>query len=196
MGNPLKIIYVTSPFGWRIHPITKQLTHHDGIDLRANFVPVFSYCKGVIKKISNFGGYGRQIFIYHTDDSLSHYAHLSASNVIQDQSIIEGQNIAISGNSGTLTTAPHLHFGIKINGKWVDPMDILLKGKVTEAIEKEVTIDSKVYKGLEINGVLWVQGRETHEATGNQVNWTEKGTEIVPIPKIKLKVINELSSQK
>lgn len=196
MADPLKIMYITSPFGWRIHPVTRKWTHHDGVDLRAHFTDAFARLSGTVDKVLKLGAYGRQIFLSHPDGSLTHYAHLDQTYLSKGDKVQEGQTIAITGNTGSLTTAPHLHFGIKINGEWVDPMQVLLKGKVTEAIEKEVIIEGNVYKGLEINGLLWVLGRETHEAVGNQVNWTEKGTEIIPVPKMKLKLINELSSQK
>ena len=192
MGQPLKTMYVTSPFGWREHPIYHDIRHHDGVDLRAYFVPVLSPFAGVIYKTLELGAYGKQVFITHEDGSMSHCAHLSQILVVKNQQVEEGQQIAVSGNTGTLTTAPHLHFGIKIDGRWVNPMDILVKGTYKKATPEKYTIGGVEYEGLLIDGILWVKGRESHEAVGNQVNWTPDSTEIIPIPKMKLKLIKDL----
>ena len=192
MANPLKQIVVTSPYGWRIHPITKKNSHHKGVDLRAYYVPVYSYLPGVILKVIDIGAYGKQIFIAHEDGSISHSAHLSKILVAKGQQVEEGQQIAVSGNTGSLTTAPHLHFGIKINGEWMNPMDILINGVTKKAIEAKYTIEGAEFKGLLIDGELWVKGRESHVACGNLVNWSKEGTDIVPVPKQKLETIKKI----
>lgn len=190
--NPLKVMYVTSPFGWRIHPIYKDERLHEGVDLRAYYVPVYSYQPGIITKTLDFGGYGKQIFITHYNGSISHSAHLSKVLVTKGQTVKEGQQIGITGNSGSLTTAPHLHFGIKINGEWVNPMDILINGTCKKVTEEKYTIEGVEFKGLLIDGELWVKGRESHVACGNLVNWTKESTDIVPVPKQKLEEIKKI----
>ena len=112
--------------------------------------------------------------------------------VVNGQQVEEGQQIAVSGNTGSLTTAPHLHFGIKINGEWMNPMDILINGVTKKAIEAKYTIEGAEFKGLLIDGELWVKGRESHVACGNLVNWSKEGTDIVPVPKQKLETIKKI----
>jgi len=156
---PLKNIYVTSPFGWRIHPITKKNSHHDGVDLRASKgTEVFAIANGIVKAIYNFGAYGKQVFIEHSDGALSHHAHLSEFKVKERQVVEEGQVIALSGNSGTYTTGPHLHFGIKKDGQWIDPL------KYLEGLEMEKATVRNVYSGVEYealyhNGKTYVELR-------------------------------------
>lgn len=157
--NPLNTIYVTSPFGWRIHPITKKNSHHDGVDLRASIgTEVFAIAKGTVKAIYNFGAYGKQIFIEHSDGALSHYAHLSEFKVKEKQAVEEGQVIALSGNSGTYTTGPHLHFGIKKDGQWIDPLKYLeaLKVEKAKVISKYF---GKEYEAIYHNGKTYVELR-------------------------------------
>lgn len=157
--KPLGSIYATSPFGWRVHPITKKNSHHDGVDLRASKgTKVFAIAKGTVKAIYNFGAYGRQVFIEHFDGALSHHAHLSEFKVSRGQTVEEGQVIALSGNSGTYTTGPHLHFGIKKDGEWIDPL------KYLEGLEVEKATVKNAYSGVEYealyhNGKTYVELR-------------------------------------
>jgi len=157
--DPLKSIYVTSPYGWRVHPITKKNSFHKGVDLRASMgTGVLDIVKGIVKAIHNFGAYGKQIFIEHSDGTESFYAHLSEFKVSEGQEVKEGQIIALSGNSGTYTTGPHLHFGIKKGGEWIDPLQYLEGLKVEEAKVKDSYLGTE-YEAIYHNGKTFVELR-------------------------------------
>lgn len=75
---------------------------------------------------------GMAVVIHHRDGNLSHYFHLSKLLVNNGQRVSRGDLIGKSGNTGTATTGPHLHFAIKNNtGAWLDPEKLLRK----EAVE-------------------------------------------------------------
>jgi hypothetical protein len=121
---PLKSIYITSPYGWRIHPVLKVERFHHGVDLRAHYTSVYAVASGVVESAKWMGVYGNAIKINHGEFT-SFYAHLKSLYVKAGDNITEGQAIALSGNTGTLTTAPHLHFGIYVNGESTDPLKYL-----------------------------------------------------------------------
>jgi murein DD-endopeptidase MepM/ murein hydrolase activator NlpD len=112
---------VTSPFGWRTDPLNGQARFHHGTDLRMAYgQDVRSVGAGVVKAVSEAGGYGLMVAIDHGDGLETRYAHLSAANVRPGDTIAPGQIIARSGNSGR-STGPHLHFEVREDGQPVDP---------------------------------------------------------------------------
>jgi murein DD-endopeptidase MepM/ murein hydrolase activator NlpD len=121
--SPLLDSYaITSPFGDRIHPISNREVHHNGIDLKAPMsTPVRATADGTIKLIKNDDeGHGLHIIIQHSEGYETLYGNLSLCKVTQGQTIIKGEIIGASGNSGT-STAPHLHYEIRHDQKHVDP---------------------------------------------------------------------------
>lgn len=113
---------ITSPFGYRTHPVTGIKKLHNGVDFSAPVgTQIYSPEKGVVKgKNFNSAG-GNQLFIDHVEKGLvSGYAHLTKTFVDVGQNVERGQLIALSGNTGQ-TTGPHLHFtltnsiGIKVD---------------------------------------------------------------------------------
>lgn len=111
--NPLKNIYITSPYGPRTHPISGRPSFHNGIDLRANYVPIVAVLDGYIdfardKDEKSLGKYIR----LNCGDSSFIYGHLSKVYVKQGQKVKEGDVIGVTGNTGD-STAPHLHFEIR-----------------------------------------------------------------------------------
>lgn len=102
---------VTSPFGWRVHPITGEWRFHSGVDLGYEYgTPVPALFDGVVVQEGNFGdGYGNQILLYHQDmDCYTRYGHLSAINVDDGESVSRGETIGAVGSTGN-STGPHLH---------------------------------------------------------------------------------------
>ena len=88
---------------------------------------------------------GMAILIHHADGSVSHYFHLSKLLVRYDQRVKQGDLIAHTGNTGTATTGPHLHFAIKDrSGKFIDPEKLLAKEAVEAKKKKAKTIVSDV----------------------------------------------------
>jgi len=100
---------VTSPRGYRKHPVQGTSTWHAGIDLRAWYEPVYSVLDGTVERTGEDTRSGRWVRIRHARGLLSAYAHLDRIDVSPGQSVRAGQPIGISGNTGT-GTGPHLHF--------------------------------------------------------------------------------------
>ena len=116
---------VTSPFGWRTHPIFKTRKFHSGVDLG---VPMGTAVKcsnsGVVTFVGWYGGYGKVVIvnhgIYKGKPVSTLYAHLSSYSVSQGAKVSRGQVIARSGSTG-YSTGPHLHFEVRVNGTPVSP---------------------------------------------------------------------------
>jgi murein DD-endopeptidase MepM/ murein hydrolase activator NlpD len=123
---------VTSPFGWRIHPIYGTKKFHKGIDLDLKTGdPVYAIGDGVVtvavgdQKHSKVS-YGNYVKINHGNGVESLYAHLDSVVVKQGEQVKRGQLIGYGGNSGG-STGSHLHFELIINGKNVDPYPVAVR---------------------------------------------------------------------
>lgn len=124
---PLSYLTVTSLFGHRYHPILHYNKLHAGIDLRANYEAVFAFAEGIVTKAEYDAYSGNFITILHSCEKeklTSVYAHLSALNVKIGDIVQAGQIIGISGNTG-YSTAPHLHFALKLDNQVLDPLPVL-----------------------------------------------------------------------
>lgn len=119
---------ISSKFGRRESPLTgKPNEVHNGVDIVVgDGTPVIAMADGVITKKSSSKWFGNFFFIQHEDGYESLYAHCSEILVEPGNSVVGGQLVAKSGHSG-LVTGPHLHFGIKKDGKWIDPSRIFPK---------------------------------------------------------------------
>ena len=117
-------IMVTSPFGWRKHPIFKTGMFHDGIDISGRIgSPVYSTADGVVDFVlySKYG-YGNRIVIKHKNGYETLYAHLGKDiRVKKGYRIKKGDRIGSIGNSGRSTGA-HLHYEIRHNDELQDPL--------------------------------------------------------------------------
>lgn len=121
MYSPLKTVFLTSDFGYRISPVSGKKRFHNGIDLRAKEGTEVFCCKTGIVTFSVFDKtYGNCILIQHLNGLTSFYAHLSESFVQKNQKVQGGQIIGKTGNTG-LSTGPHLHFELKKNGSPENP---------------------------------------------------------------------------
>lgn len=147
---PLERIEITQNFGVDFRdPKTGKLVYasmglkaHNGVDFRTRFFTLdgilgrgkcFAALDGKVETIRfDKGGYGTHIRIRHTDGALTIYAHLSKVIVAVGQSVVEGEQIGVTGNTG-LSSAPHLHFeyrpgDIDVNNGYygaVDPLPLL-----------------------------------------------------------------------
>ncbi len=128
-GYPLPyVVPVTSPYGWRMNPVTAVWALHSGIDLGAPFgTPVLAAKSGRVEFAGWGGGYGNLVELDHGSTG-TRYGHLAAIYVSQGQSIAQGQQLGIVGSTGN-STGPHLHFEIMVSSGdgWValDPAPYL-----------------------------------------------------------------------
>lgn len=112
---------VTDWFGWRTHPVYGTRHYHDGMDIGVPIgTPVLSVTRGRVSYVGYLGGYGLTVKVDHGDGLVTLYAHLSQANVEVGQSVGGGEQVALSGNTGT-STGPHLHFSVFVGGSPVDP---------------------------------------------------------------------------
>lgn len=116
---------LTSGFGKRSRPTKGASTYHKGIDwATATGTAVMASSGGVVTKAGWGSGYGNVIYIQHPDGKVTRYGHLSKILVSVGQTVSQGQKIALSGNTG-VSTGPHVHFEILVNGVQVNPLDYL-----------------------------------------------------------------------
>jgi murein DD-endopeptidase MepM/ murein hydrolase activator NlpD len=116
---------VTSPYGYRIHPIFGYSRLHTGIDIGAGYgAPVVAAGDGEVAFVGVMSGYGNVVVVDHGGGMATTYNHLSAFQVSTGESVGRGEVIAAVGCTGWCT-GPHLHFEVRINGSPVDPMPYL-----------------------------------------------------------------------
>lgn len=116
---------VSSPYGWRVHPITGVRTHHNGTD--------FSWDKGwgvyapercTVVSYGEAGGYGNLLTLLGVSGAEHRLAHLASASVRKGQTLAERERAATIGNTGASIGA-HLHWETRINGRLLNPMDWL-----------------------------------------------------------------------
>ncbi len=113
---------VTSPFGYRIHPILAYRRMHTGVDFGVGYgAPIRAADSGTVIYATWMGGYGNVIIINHGGGLSTLYAHQSSLAAGAGASVGRGQVIGYVGSTG-LSTGPHLHFEVRRNGTPVDPM--------------------------------------------------------------------------
>jgi murein DD-endopeptidase MepM/ murein hydrolase activator NlpD len=112
----------SSEFGWRIHPVQKTRKFHNGIDLPVpNGTRLNALGNGTVTAVGYESGGGKYIKVKYDNGYESFYCHLQGASVKKGQRVGAGQEIARSDNTGKWTTGPHLHFGLKKNGQYVNP---------------------------------------------------------------------------
>lgn len=116
---------LSSTFGYRSRPTKGASTYHKGVDWATpTGTAVYASCGGTVAKAGWGSGYGYVVYINHPDGRQTRYGHLSKVLVSAGQTVSQGQKIALSGNTG-VSTGPHLHFEILINGTQVNPLKYL-----------------------------------------------------------------------
>ncbi|MGH9279865.1 MAG: murein hydrolase activator EnvC family protein [Acidimicrobiales bacterium] len=119
---PLDSISVSSPFGYRVHPIYGTTLLHTGVDLAAaSGQPIYAAASGSVVTAGWMSGYGNTVVIDHGGGLATLYAHQSALGVSSGQSVTQGQVVGRVGCTGACT-GPHLHFEVRVDGTPVDPM--------------------------------------------------------------------------
>ena len=116
---------ITSPFGWRVHPIFGTQRLHTGIDIGADYGDAIRAADGGVVIHSDWmGGYGNAVIIDHGNGISTLYAHNSQLLVSEGQTVAKGQTVARCGSTG-YSTGPHLHFEVRQNGSPVNPLNYL-----------------------------------------------------------------------
>lgn len=135
MAWPVPGFYrVTSPYGYRIHPIFGTRKLHTGIDIGRNLDPaqsidgaaIVATGDGEVVYAGYRSGYGNTVMVDHGNGVVTLYAHQQSGGirVSNGQSVSKGQRIGTVGSTG-YSTGPHLHFEVRVNGTPVDPMGYL-----------------------------------------------------------------------
>lgn len=120
---------VTSPYGWRVHPIFKRKIYHSGVDLGMPMnSPVKAANSGKVIFVGWYGGYGKVVIIDHGRingvPTTTLYAHLNSYRVGVGAKVAKGQVIANVGTTG-YSTGPHLHFEVRQNGQPTNPFNFI-----------------------------------------------------------------------
>lgn len=118
--------WISSPFGYRISPFTGRKAFHKGIDIATHFgTPIYAVSQGIVSFSGRKGEYGKLVIIQHAFGFSTLYGHNSINIVKSGDRVECGQLIAYVGNTGR-STAPHLHYEIKRDGRCLNPRKYLL----------------------------------------------------------------------
>lgn len=118
---------ITSPFGMRLHPVLKVYRLHTGTDIATpTGAPIVAANSGVVIKSMYTSGYGNMVMISHGGGVSTVYAHGSEIIAKTGQLVERGEVIMKAGSTGW-STGPHLHFEIRINGQYIDPLPYITK---------------------------------------------------------------------
>lgn len=116
---------ITSPFGWRTHPIFGSQIFHSGLDIGADYgVPIVAAQSGIVIEAGWIGGYGNTVMIDHGGGVVTLYGHNQSLAVDVGQSVSQGQVISYCGSTGN-STGPHCHFEVRVGGEPVSPYNYL-----------------------------------------------------------------------
>ena len=116
---------ITSPFGWRTHPIFGSQRFHSGLDIGGDYgMEIHAAKAGVVSHAGWIGGYGNTVMIDHGGGIVTLYGHNQSLNVSVGQQVSQGQVIAFCGSTGN-STGPHCHFEVRLNGEPVSPYNYL-----------------------------------------------------------------------
>ncbi len=120
---------ITSPFGWRTHPIFKSRIYHTGVDIGVPYgTPIKAANSGKVIFTGWYGGYGKVVIIDHGNctgaPTTTLYAHMSQIKTAKGENVSRGQVVGLVGTTG-YSTGPHLHFEVRINGKPHNPLSYI-----------------------------------------------------------------------
>lgn len=120
---------ITSPFGWRTHPIFNTKSFHSGIDIGGpNLGAIRASNSGKVIYSGWYGGYGKVVIVEHGvingKPITTLYAHMSSTAVSKDQKVTKGQVLGYEGTTG-YSTGPHCHFEVRVNGQPNNPLNYI-----------------------------------------------------------------------
>jgi murein DD-endopeptidase MepM/ murein hydrolase activator NlpD len=133
-----------SGWGYRIHPIYKIRKFHYGMDFTApTGTEVYATADGVVEQVDRSRrGYGNKIVIDHGFGYKTLYGHMNAFNVRKGQKVTRGDVIGFVGSTG-LSTAPHLHYEVHLNGKKVNPINYYFNDLTPEEWDRMIQLSLK-----------------------------------------------------
>lgn len=120
---------ITSPFGWRIHPIFHSRSFHAGVDIAGPFNgSVRASNSGKVIYSGWYGGYGKVVILDHGQIGgipvTTLYAHLNSTRVSVSEYVSKGQVVGLEGTTG-YSTGPHVHFEVRLNGRPNNPFNYI-----------------------------------------------------------------------
>ncbi len=114
---------ISSPFGYRVHPISRRRNFHNGVDVPApRGVAILSAGSGEVVQSKYHYSYGNYVAVVHGDGYLTLYAHMSKRSVKVGDTVKAGQKLGEIGTTGS-STGNHLHFGVKKGNHWKNPFN-------------------------------------------------------------------------
>lgn len=140
---------LASGYGMRIHPILKVRKMHKGVDFAApKGTPIYATGDGVVISVKTvFGGYGKHIEIDHGFGFITRYAHMNEFKVKRGQKVKRGDLIGTVGNTGS-STAPHVHYEIMKDGRFVNPVNYFFKDLTPEEFDKILELSGRENQSL------------------------------------------------
>lgn len=140
---------LASGYGMRIHPILKVRKMHKGVDFAApKGTPIYATGDGVVISVKTvFGGYGKHIEIDHGFGFTTRYAHMNEFKVKRGQKVKRGDLIGTVGNTGS-STAPHVHYEIMKDGRFVNPVNYFFKDLTPEEFDKILELSGRENQSL------------------------------------------------
>lgn len=128
---------ITSNYGMRTHPISGIYKMHTGVDIAAPLGAYFVAANnGTVVKSVYSASYGNMVVIDHGGGLSTLYAHGTERLVEEGEKVTRGQPVLTVGSTG-VSTGPHAHFEVRVNGMWTDPLDYILNRGNTNKIEEE-----------------------------------------------------------
>lgn len=144
-----QLIALASGFGHRIHPVYKVKKMHSGIDFAAEIgTPIYATADGKVAVVDvKFSGYGKMVEVDHGFGYRTRYAHMHEFAVRTGQNLKRGDLIGYVGNTG-MSTAPHLHYEVLINGAQVNPVHYFFNDLSPAEYEKILELASTENQSL------------------------------------------------
>ena len=116
----------------RVHPILHLARPHEGIDVSAPMgAEIEAPAAGIVTDVKWEEGYGNMLTVDHGYGLVTRYAHCSKILVARGTRVKRGQKVALVGSTG-LSTGPHLHYEVWVNGKPVNPMKYVLPDAIVD----------------------------------------------------------------
>ncbi|GHN03018.1 peptidase [Cytophagales bacterium WSM2-2] len=138
-----ELIALASGYGLRIHPVYKVLKMHTGVDFAAAIgTPIYATADGTVDRVDvSFSGYGKVLEIDHGYGYRTRFAHMHGFAVQHGQHVKRGDLIGYVGDTG-LSTAPHLHYEVFVNGVCVNPVHYFFNDLNPAEYEKIIELAS------------------------------------------------------